>query len=203
CQTFNMGSEAFLRSFLTTNYVSGLIFRSDLVHSLDIYQWTLENISDNKAVYYYSHSCWVMFFALSGDYYEDNLLLFIEGKAEDDQNTTLISNTNRSKPMLPYSTLESRTEQHNGFIDVLNQLIPSIDKGIYLSAYIRLCYKTIFLLSLVEPLYVEIGTSWNTICNEVTKCCYNGISKINLNLTDEEKKALIVEIDEIIKKYRK
>ena len=77
------------------------------------------------------------------------------------------------------------------------------DKEIYLSAYIRLCYKTIFLLSLVEPLYVEIGTSWNAICNEVTKCCYNGISKIDLNLTDEEKKALIVEIDEIIKKYRK
>jgi hypothetical protein len=202
CHTYKMGNEAFLQSFLNTNYVSGLIYQTELIHNLNIPEWTMKHISTNKGVYYYSQSCWVMFLTLCGDYYEDNTLLFMEGRAEDDQIVTSVGTDQTAKPMLPYTTLESRVAQHNGFIEVLNQFEALLDKGTYLTAYLRLCDKTIFLLSLVKSLYISAGASWDTICNEVEKCCNHGISKLSMKLEEEYKAQLITKIDEIISYYR-
>jgi hypothetical protein len=202
CHTYKMGSEAFLQSFLNTNYVSGLIYQTELIHNLNIPEWTMKHISTNTGVYYYSQSCWVMFLTLCGDYYEDNTLLFMEGRAEDDQIVTSIGSDQTAKPMLPYTTLESRIAQHNGFIEVLNQFEALLDKGTYLTSYLRLCNKTIFLLNLVKPLYISAGVSWDSICYEVAKNCRHGISMLSMKLDDEYKSQLITKIDEIISFYR-
>ena len=200
-QTFHKGSEAFLQSYLTTNYVSGLIYRSDLFHSLNIYQWTLDNIETNLGVKYYSHSCWVMFYTLYGDYYEDSMLLFMEGQAENDQKTVTITDSQSSKAFLPYGTLESRIEQHNGFINVLNQIKSQIDKETYLTTYLLLCEKTIFLISLVKKRYIETGITWDSICKDVLVCCFNGIAELNIPLSKSKRDILISKIGDIVLRY--
>ncbi len=202
CHTYKMGSEAFFKTFLTTNYITGLIYRTDLYHSLKLSEWTMKHISTNKGVSYYSQSCWVMFLSLCGNCYEDDTLLFVEGEEEEDQLVTSVGTNHTAKAMLPYTTLESRIEQHNGFIEVLNEFVSVLDSNIYLSAYCVLCNKTLFLLSLVKSLYIEAGTSWDFICKEVENCCYDGISKLDLNITADTKKLLIAKIDKCLSVYK-
>lgn len=190
------GSEAFLYSLLNSNYISGLIYRTDLFHDLNIFSWTLDNMTNNKGVDYYAHSCWVMFFVLYGDYYEDNVVLIKEGNSEP-MKTVNVSGNNVTKPMLPFSTLESRIEQHNGFIDVLNQLEKAINKETYIQAYIILCNKNFFLLSLVKNKYADIGISWEFICLKIAECCNDGLNRININITADEKDSIISRINEL------
>jgi hypothetical protein len=202
-QFFTAGKEAFLNSFLTTNYVTGLIYRTDLFHSLNMYKWTLDNMNVNKAVDYYGHSCWVMFFTLYGDFYEGNVILFKEGTAEEDQILTTINTPNISIPFLPYATLESRIEQHNGFIEVLNQLGKSIDFNTYITAYYFLCRKTFYLLSLVKEKYIDSGVDWNSLCNVLYSTCNDGITKLNMNLSEDTKNKLHEKINQVYLNYYK
>ncbi|MGB4660448.1 MAG: glycosyltransferase [Mobilitalea sp.] len=201
CRTTKMGQDAFLASLLNSNYVSGLIYRSDLVHELDIYKWTMKHIETNKAVLFYSHTCWAMLFSLCGDYYEDNTPFFLEGSAEDDLTSAKVSNL--ATPSFPfYATIENRVEQHHGFIQMFNLLYPSIDANTLLTAYLHLCDKTIFLLSLVKNSYIADGHPWNTICDEIEECCITSISEINYNINVPTKDLLTERIISIINRYR-
>lgn len=196
-QFYTKGKEAFLNSFLKNNYISGLIYRTDLFHSLNMYKWTLDNMNVNKAVDYYGHSCWVMFFTLYGDFYQGNVTLFKEGTAEEDQVLTTICTPEASPLFLPYGTLESRIEQHNGFIKVLNQVSQLIDFSTYMIAYIYLCKKTYFLLTLVKQKYIDSGVHWNVICDALYTVCIDGITKLNTDLSEEEKTFLHEQIDQL------
>lgn len=202
CSYYLQGHDAFLNSFLNTNYITGLIYRSDLVHQQNIYQWTLEHMHYNKGVESYPHSCWVMFFTLCGDYYEDSLRLFTEGQAEEDAITYPINNSASAKAFLSYTTVESRIEQHNGFIEVLNELNMLINKETFLTAYLILCDKTIFLLSLVKKSYIEYGVNWNDIHQKALNCSYTGIDRLDLSLDDNERDMLIVGINSIYEGYK-
>lgn len=187
------GKEAFLRSFLRTNYISGLIYRTDLFHNLNIYSWIASQIQTNYAVRSYSHSCFSALYALHGDYLEDNVLLFIEGNAEKDSRTTNI-NLSTPKRILTYATVESRIAQHNGFIEILNQLSINLDKDTYIQAYKFLCIKSFYLMSLVKQQYLNINANWINIMTDISNCCVDGILKLNRPLTKEEQNEIVYHV---------
>lgn len=189
-EIYAKGKDAFLKSFLGTNYISGLIFRTDLFHSLNIYSWIADQIQTNYAVRAYSHSCFSALYSLHGDYLEDNTLLFVEGDAEKDSNITKI-NSSTTEKILTYATVESRIEQHNGFIDILNQLSINLDKETYIEGYKTLCRKTFLLMNLVKKQYLKINANWIEIMTDISNCCVDGILKLNKSLTKEEKNVLV------------
>ena len=188
------GRAAFLNSFLTTNYITGLIYRRDLYQPLNLYSWTEKYISEsNKAFCNYSQTCWTAAYALHGDYYIDNMPLYSIGTQLDDdvqipigskvpqlKEETAKSDTNQPLTLVYYSTLESRLEQHNGFIDLLNQLADYMDFDTYIEAYRKLIEKTFFLVFCVKDNYDSAGEDWNEICMKICYCCVDGIPKLKV-----------------------
>lgn len=188
---FLMGKDAFLKSFLTTNYITGLIYRTDLYHKLGIYSWLFKLIETNMAVRHYIHTCWSIPFALYGDYYEDNTLLCIEGNPEKDVTYKNLNAEEGTEKIAFYSTVEVRIQQHYGFIEILNQFSDQIDKNTFLTAYEILCSKTYFLVSLVKRQYIDSGNNWASVCEKIKTCCIDGLSIINLSMTKDEKDYLL------------
>ncbi len=187
---FSKGKDALLKSFLTTNYISGLIYRTDIFHSNNVYSWISSLRKDNYAAKTYAHSCYSILYALKGDYLEDNQLLIIEGADEKDSIFTEITKKTTTNKIVRFSTVENRLKQHNGFIEVLNQLSHLLDNDTYIEVYKALCRKTFFLISLVKSNYIEVEDDWNKICLDVNNCCINGIKKMNISLSIEEQNEL-------------
>lgn len=193
-ETYLKGKDALLHSFLTTNYISGLIFKTHLFHKLKLYSWTAERMTTNYAVRSYAHTCWTVFYSMHGDYIEDTIPLFSEGFAENDAPLIDVIQESSATKVLIYGTVEKRINQHNGFIDVLNQVSNFFDKITLMEAYKILCRKTFFLVSLVKSQYLSIGEDWNSICLEVSNCCVDGIAKMRIPLTKDEQNILLNEI---------
>lgn len=188
---YSKGRDAFLKSFLTTNYVTGLIYRTDLFHRLNVYSWISSQVFTNFAVRIYAHSCWSSLYTFFGDHLEDSTPLFIEGDSEKDVRVANISNTEEPNEIAYYSTVEGRLSQHNGFIEILNQFTTYIDKSTYIEAYKTLCSKTFFLINLVKKQYIVNGENWESICSTISNFCVDGILKINFELSKDEQNSLV------------
>lgn len=185
------GRDAFLQSFLTTNYISGLIYRKDLFYSLNVYSWIKDQVLNNAAVYSYAHSCWSALYTLHGDYLEEDTLLCIEGISENDALLTDISKDSKPITVMSYGTVEERLNQHFGFIDILNQLSIYLDRGTYIEGFTLICRKTCFLIHLIKKQYMSKGDDWNSICTEVYNSLINGISKLNIDFSEDEQSYLM------------
>jgi len=206
---YSKGRSAFLNSFLTSNYITGLIYRCDLYKALDLYSWTEKYISEgNKAFCNYSQTCWTAAYTLHGDYYIDSMPLFSIGIQLDDDikiviDTSIVQtnenliNSFEKQPLslVYYSTLESRLEQHNGFIELLNQLADSMDLNTYIEAYKKLIQKTFFLVFCVKSDYDSAGEDWNEICMKISYCCVDGIPKLKILQNPDVQSILLKLID--------
>lgn len=192
-QLYSHGAEAFLKSFLTSNYITGLIYRKDLYAPLNLYSWTEKNIlENNKAFCNYSQTCWTAAYTLHGDYCFNNVPLYSIGTQLDDDVKIVIDNSvmqsekasasdkNETLTLVYYSTLESRIEQHNGFIELLNQLSQYISEDTYIKAYKMLIDKTFFLIYCVKDQYDEAHADWSDICMKISYCCVDGIPKLHI-----------------------
>lgn len=188
---YKKGKDAFLQTFLNTNYITGLIYRTDLFHRLNLYSWTENLIYSNYAVRSYPHSCWFSFYSFYGDYLEDDVLLCMEGIAEDDAPEIDISNNSKNIMVRTYGTLERRIGQHNGYIDILNQLSDHFDHETYIQSYKLICVNTCYNMTLVKNQYILNGDNWESIFIETINCCIDGILKLNIDLSKEDQDSLI------------
>lgn len=187
---YKKGKDAFLQSFLNTNYITGLIFRTDLFHSLNLYSWTANFIYTNYAVRSYPHSSWCAFYSFYGDYLEDNVLLCMEGIAENDAPEIDISNNTKPIMVRTYGTLERRIGQHYGFIDVLNLLSDHLDRESYIETYKLICIRTCQMMTLVKNQYIANGDNWDSIFNDTINTCIDGVLKLNIDLSKKEQDSL-------------
>ena len=212
------GKNAFLEFFLTTNYITGIIYNTEIIQKYYFIKFIINN-KNNIACAIYPHMWLDALMSFKGDCCQDSNKLCIEGEAELHAqiphqnkriNQTDISSSATNMPIPTICDLDNlptiysyqnRIEQHFGFIELIKSL-PQVSDKILLTAYLQLCYKTNFLVSLVKSFYIKHGYSWNDIYDELYKCCIEGIDKLGININSEVRNVLINHIAEQNKKFR-
>lgn len=190
-QNFSRGTKAFLDIFMTLQYVSGLIYKTELYHSLNIGSWLKEYIPKNIAVSFYPHSCFALFFVLHGDYCNCVTPLYNLGESEPSKNINI------DKPeLLSYHTLESRMEQFDDFIIILNLFYDAIEPEASSKAFVTLCYKTFYLLSIVKDRFLTMSFDWNKIIKTAYTHTVLGIDKLAIKPSTKEYTLIKQEINE-------
>uniref|UniRef100_UPI0025F8DC94 glycosyltransferase n=1 Tax=uncultured Clostridium sp. TaxID=59620 RepID=UPI0025F8DC94 len=197
-QCFSAGYDALKNAFLTGNYISGIIYKKEIFNKYKLKDLYLK-YKNNIAYKYYPHMFWDSVMALNGEFVTDSNTLIFHGKsvlqeqiakgiAEND--SEIKKNISVELDNMPlYVTYENRILQHYGFIELINNLnIDSIEMVILL--YIKLCFKTNFLPSLVKDTYLNNGYDWNIIYNKILKCCIKGIEQLKVDLSVEQKELI-------------
>ena len=157
------GKEAIDKFYLRGAYLSGVMYNRKIItnHVIDyLHERYAVGSSMNKAYYYYPH-LFVDFFALlHGDYFQCKRKLIKCGEAIDDQE----KNDSKTIHMAEYTTLESRMEQMQGFVQLIadtemSELIKitcfkaTIEKYIFLMGCSKNIIKDIilqFMIALIE-----------------------------------------------------
>lgn len=203
--------------FLANNYISGIIYNVNIFRDRNLSKFILNN-SNNVSCHFYAHLWLDSIMVLYGDLVSNSLPLCIEGESElkyEVSNNNRIDETdsiydivpvNEKLPNLPlaYSAYQNRIDQHNGFIELINQL-PIQNLSTCIDLYSILCEKTNTLVGLVIDAYEESGCDCNKIYDELYDCFISGIDKLNLlkkqtniNLVSESKKELIQSINTLL-----
>lgn len=121
------GAEAFSKSFLNQNYLSGLIVRRNDFLQADMLQY--EKYMDNVFYQFYPHEWWCAALSKTGDHMEEPVILILENDSvlQDDIDNlkkigALSDNDNPIKKNgLPiYATYEERLKQFLGQIEFLH-----------------------------------------------------------------------------------
>lgn len=195
------GDSAFLKFFLCNNYVTGIIYNTEILRKDRLTKYILDN-SSNLSCYFYAHMWLDAFITFKGDFYQYPAILCIEGSSEStikNNDANIISTI--YDDLITYQHYESRIEQHNGFIDLINRL-PINDFKTCIMAYLQLCWKTHFLVSLVKDTYIKHSYDWNRIYDELYSCCIDGIYKLKIELNSELKTLVEDFIKKENQKYR-
>lgn len=147
------GENAVLTYMLTSNYMSGIILNNDLLKKYGGIEYVRENV-ENKAIFYYPHVFWEILLGQYKDIQGLDITLIIEGTArETDLPKINIKNSNKEN-ILIYATFEERLNQHVGFLNIFKDLdICKFDFNILRKMYIKLSFKTIFLVGLAIKVY--------------------------------------------------
>jgi len=185
------GDDAFFETFLKCNYMSGMIYNTDVLKKYNFVEEVLENIN-NRFCELYSHEWLNDLVVFKSDCYFMPNTLCIEGKADESRDKV----HNSSMGIIKYATYEDRIKQHNDIIEHLNQL-PFESKMTLANCYVDLCWKTNFLPSLVKESYIKAGADWNEIYDHLYECCIEGIYKLNMEITPWARNYF----EENIKKY--
>lgn len=196
---YKAGNEAFINYFLTNNYMTGIIYNRNIIMKNDFIDKMLYELhtNNNKVILFYQHMWLDCFMSYEGDVIQDSTMLCIEGEderenQEQDQKKSNINifspikkieNLNISK----HQTYESRIEQHYSFIELLNKL-PIDDDFIKVKAYLKLCWKTYMLFSLVERKYRDVGKNINEIYDIIENECLKGLKLLEFHDNDSSTK---------------
>ena len=150
---YTTGKEALFAFMLTSNYMSGNIFNTEMLKQSQALQFVADN-QENSACCMYPHMVWELILAQHGSVMGTDVILTIEGKAEkSDLGDSTIGTAVMAK-MPAYATIEGRLNQHAGFLDVfLAMEICKQHPRILRDMYIRLCDKTKFLAKLSANVY--------------------------------------------------
>jgi hypothetical protein len=177
------GDEAFKKFFLGNNYLSGIIYRTDFITEELSKEMNARN-KDNVAYLYYPHEFVDMYLCTNYDFCLYNVPLFKFGDAEPIAGSADIV----------YRNYESRLQQHIGFTDLLMQ-VQFQEIKTKVRAYMSLCWKTFFLISLRRKYYPD---NWKEICDECRQQCIDSIEQLKLGIIAKECKD---EINNVITKY--
>lgn len=119
------GLEAFDRSFLSQNYISGLIVRKQ--DFIDEHLERLDCFSENEFYAAYPHEWWCALLSQRGDYMEEPEVLILEGKAAAEVPDNPEQEKDKKQGNLPmyasYATYERRLEQFQGMVEFLHWMM--------------------------------------------------------------------------------
>ena len=157
----NEGKDALLTFMLTSNYMSGIIFNNNLLKQHKGIEYVKENL-ENSVCANYPHMFWELLLCQYGNVQGTEILLIHEGKAEKTEIGEMKNEGNKIK--FPYyATIDGRLEQHEGFSNIFKVLeICQEDLDLYRELYIKLCLKTLFLVTLSINAYYK-KTDINTL----------------------------------------
>lgn len=119
------GLEAFDRSFLIQNYLSGLIYRRQ--DFIDEHLERLDCFAENAFYVSYPHEWWCSLLNQRGDYMEDPEVLILEGEVTTEPIDFSEQEKDEKQGNLPicatYATYESRLNQFRGMVDFLHWMM--------------------------------------------------------------------------------
>jgi|GEM_PF-943391 len=212
------GEDSFLNVFLSYNYMPGIIYNSEVVHTHCLTRFIIDN-QHNLSCFGYPHMWLDSLISFYGDCCTDATILCLEG--EDERQSQIYSQDNiiyeldsssedagTFIPFIPdldnlptFYSYQNRLEQHISWIDLINKLLIN-NPRLFILAYTSLCFKTNFLVSLVKDNYINAGYDWNKIYDEIYDCCIKGIDKLNISIDKEVLLQMINFIKEENQKYR-
>ncbi|WP_313892578.1 glycosyltransferase [Psychrobacillus sp.] len=168
------GKDALLTFMLTSNYMSGIILNNNLLKKHKGIEYVKENL-DNKVCYNYPHMFWELLLGQYGNVLGTDLVLVHEGKAEKTE-VELIKLSGNKTEIYSYATFEGRLEQHKGFFTIFKHLdICKEDPNLFREMYIRLCAKTLFLVShSLSAFYKNTDINTSTMLDEAYAFCIRG-----------------------------
>lgn len=148
----NKGKDALLTYGLTSNYLSGNIFKVNLLKEYDVIDYVLNN-QGNEICYLYPHMCFELFLTQYGTVISTDEILIFEGDAEE---TDVVPKefSQKAETIPTYAFLEERLKQHLSFVEIFRHMeIVKVDEDLYRELYINLVQKTFHLLSIAIDLY--------------------------------------------------
>lgn len=144
------GVQAFHKSFLRQNYISGLIFLRDSFLQERFLE--LNRFEDNVFYHFYPHEWWCSLLCLKGDYIEEPVQLFLETDSVREEQCKKYVNLGMVKEedafaenmVLPsYSTYEARFKQFQGqaeFLHFLSEKSSELIESGLMSMIGKLCW---------------------------------------------------------------
>lgn len=178
------GREAMLNFMLSSNYMSGIILNNKFLKMYKGIEYVKENL-DNSVCFWYPHMFWELLLCQYGVVESTDLVLVIEGKAEQTEVDKL--NVDDKVAIPYYATIESRLEQHAGFTRIFNDLeISTQDPELFREMYTRLCGKTMFLTTIsINVYYKKTNTDSHNILDRSYNYCLNeSFYKTNIDNND-------------------
>lgn len=177
------GKEAFKLSFLSQNYLSGLIVKRKVFLESNFLE--LERYSNNVFYQMYPHEWWCAVLNKKGDYLEENVMLIHEFVSESPTVNLL------------YATYSSRIEQLWGQIEFLKLFINSEDQDLLEYGWIAIVFKIGYYLKLAYDSGYEID-KYDVYLQKYGKICMNEI--MNSSLDVKRKKRTLIFLNQILSK---
>ncbi|WP_414151385.1 glycosyltransferase family 2 protein [Acetobacterium carbinolicum] len=165
------GIEALRKFMLTSNYLSGNIYCRKRLIENDLIEFIKNNLV-NETCFYYPHMVWEIKLAQCSSILGLDLVLVREGKAEktEFENTSIGELVQKKMPY--YATFEGRIGQHEGFYEIIKGLEICDDLDIFRELYKKLCWKTLFLVSLsIRVYYKDTDIDIHCLMEETYKVC--------------------------------
>ena len=156
---FKCGADAFQRSFMAANYLSGAIYNRKKFLNLNLKYWD-DKYSNNVFYRLYPHLWWQMLLSFEGDYIEDITVLIQEGESVSLEETMRYQRDNvkesglaeggiDTKTNIPVpSTCEARLEQFWGCIELISDYF-SNNTSYKIEAWKILVNKTMYLIQMI------------------------------------------------------
>jgi hypothetical protein len=181
------GEDALFTYMLTSNYMSGVMFNNKILRKYNGINYIMENLK-NSVCLYYPHMVLELMLFQYGYVYGTNMILIYEGRTEKSDEPK--DKIDKNIQLNHYATFESRLEQHKGFLDIFKDL--DICKSNFMTfrkMYIKLCLKTIFLVSLsINIFYKKTDKDILNILYRTYKFCIYYLNEIYKSKTDNYKK---------------
>ncbi len=180
---YEKGELAFEQTFWSLNYMSGLIFKTELYRTLGLYKWQVENRNKNYFVSSYGHNAVAMRCALEENIYICGELLFQEGK-EDSFSSGYGDFEGRK--ILRYTRMDRRIKQLEGIIMLLNEWKDMLSLEMFKNAYMSAVNKVFFLIDLIREQGQKIECGFHEAYDYIFRVSVKGIEKLEMNIEDWE-----------------
>lgn len=200
---YEKGECAFERVFWTLNYMSGLVFKTEMYHKLklyDLYYWQKECGKENFFKRGYPHNAAAMRCSLEEDVYTCKELMFQEGK--EDEFSASYKEVQR-KEVLEFATVENRLRQLKGIVDLLNEWQSMLSSQIIKYCYRKAVVKVFMLIDLIRRQGRVIECSFEEAHNHVLRAGIEEMKKLDIDIEDSEYADMVVEFSYWYTEYKR
>ncbi len=200
-QRYIKGEEAFGRVFWALNYMSGLVFCTDIYHKLKLYGLYCWETGNGKGNYFkrgYPHNAAAMRCSIEADVYTCGELLFQEGK-EDKVSASYQKLAGNQ--VLEFATVENRLKQLKGIVALLNEWKGMISQKQAADCYGRAIGKVFFLIDLYRQQGGVIECSYQEAHRKIIREGIKGIEELEVG--DKEYADIVISVSYWFTEYMK
>lgn len=200
-QRYTKGEEAFGRVFWALNYMSGLVFCTDIYHKLKLYGLYCWETGNGKGNYFkrgYPHNAAAMRCSIETDVYTCGELLFQEGK-EDKVSASYQKLAGNQ--VLEFATVENRLKQLKGIVALLNEWKGMISQKQAADCYGRAIGKVFFLIDLYRQQGGVIECSYQEAHRKIIREGIKGIEELEVG--DKEYADIVISVSYWFTEYMK
>lgn len=194
------GENNFLDFQLYNGNISGIIYNTNFIKKLDIPKLLYNSVENNNVFSIIYPQMFIdAYMTLNSPLLYCHKVLCIENNISIslENKTPLCGDLNEE---LSYSSYTSRIEQHHGYTKILKELPLSCETLI--KSYLILCWKTLFLVSLVNDKYNAAHYNLDEIYNKLYACCLDDLEFFISKSQVEEFDFYKNQIDAFVKNFK-